>query len=477
MTDTLIQIVLIVLLVFTPVAFGAVELWAYTLMELGILLMVLVAAVEGLRSSTFERGNAFLSASSVRWRTFFRSSFGLSSSFGLPLLLFAAFLLLLLFQLSPLPPGMVASLSPKTLEIRQWVLSIPGFPESSTNRSTLSLVPLATKVELYKWVTLGGFFFLLLSRRWDGSRVRVCYGVILMVGLFESLYGIGEFFSGHRHVLTLEAQSWLSSVSGTFVNRNNFAGYLLMTIPTSMGLLYSRALFGSLRKGNLRHTLASLDGKTVVIGFSIVVMILALILSASRMGIASLLLSVGLVSLLFRNPRRRSWISWRSLLVFFLALVWAAGLGLDPVISRFFQTGEDLKLRWQFWEDTFRILKDYPLFGTGLGTFSQVFCMYRSMPLMGFASHAENDFLQLTSEVGLIGMAILSALFFVFLRRGISAIQAIPSGRPERYMALGSLVGILALMLHSVVEKNIAVPANSFLFTFLFAMFLRPAFK
>jgi hypothetical protein len=44
---------------------------------------------------------------------------------------------------------------------------------------------------------------------------------------------------------------------------------------------------------------------------------------------------------------------------------------------------------------------------------------------------------------------------------------------PKRYMGIGGLVGILALMFHSLVERNIQVPSNAFLYTFIMALVLR----
>jgi hypothetical protein len=94
-------------------------------------------------------------------------------------------------------------------------------------------------------------------------------------------------------------------------------------------------------------------------------MILALILSASRGGIISLLLSFSLMVFLFRDPHRESRCSRIPLLIFGLAVLWAAWVGLDAVISRFFIAPEEFsKTRWPLWVNTFGILKDFPLLGS-----------------------------------------------------------------------------------------------------------------
>ena len=125
------------------------------------------------------------------------------------------------------------------------------------------------------------------------------------------------------------------------------------------------------------------------------------------------------------------------------------------------------------WQNTQAIVKDFPLVGTGLGTFTQVFPMHRSFHIRGLVTHAENDFLQLVSEVGIIGFGLVCALFLILIVRAVLDIRSLSPTEPQRYLGIGGLVGILALMCHSVVERNIQVPANAFLWTLLWAIVLK----
>jgi O-antigen ligase len=160
-------------------------------------------------------------------------------------------------------------------------------------------------------------------------------------------------------------------------------------------------------------------------------------------------------------------------LIFGLAILWAAWIGLDAVLSRFITSTDDFGFRWTIWANTFQILKDFPLFGSGLGTFAYIFPMYRSFHIQGVATHAENDFLQLASEVGLIGIGLLLILFLFLSYKAISGIRLLTYRDSGRYIGIGGLVGILALMFHSLVERNIQVPSNAFLYTILWSMVLR----
>jgi putative inorganic carbon (HCO3(-)) transporter len=461
MIDNIIKLLLIGLILFTPVAFGSMELWAFSLMELGILFIIVLWAIR--------TGILRLRASEKS----LQSTVDNPPS-PIPVVFLALFLLLILFQLMPLPPGILKILSPKTFAIRS-ALSL----EPSASSFPLSFFPLLTQIEFFKWLTLAGLFLFLMGWRpleqSDQTQKQLLVAV-MTAGVLESLYGMFEFFSGHRHILHVAAENLVSAATGTFINRNYFAGYLLMVIPLSMGFLFSREANRAGRFMGWRHWISSLDGKTLLIGFGVMVMILGLLFSASRMGILSLLLSFSLISLFFRSPWKRRSFSRGSILILGLAVLWAAWIGLDAVINRFFTASEGLEGRWVFWANTFQIVKDFPIFGSGLGTYLQIFPMYRSFYTpQGFVSHAENDFLQLASEVGVVGFGLLSVLFFYLLTKALSGIRSLSDHEPGRYIAIGGLVGILALMFHSLVERNIQVPSNAFLYTFIFALVLRMA--
>jgi putative inorganic carbon (hco3(-)) transporter len=521
MINRCIFIILTFLLIFTPLAFGSMEIWAFSIMEIGVFVMIVLSVV----------GYLFQSASKASWSPGFSEPAGPTSTlhplastvdsqsptlnsqcdlafpdsepgtcnphsdlchlnpgletrnpehhyplFLFPALFLALFFILVLFQLLPLPAGLLQSISPNTVKIRQ-ALSIPGSSFSLAGEGLrISFIPFATEIELFKWIALAGFFFFLL--RWNslGRRSSIpgrLMTVIMLVGVAESLYGIVEFFSGHRHVLYLDRSSGMSSVMGTFINRNYFAGYLLMVIPLTVGFLFSRQARRLRRVAGWRRRLSDLDGKSLLIGYCIVVMIIALLFSASRMGIISLLLSFTIITLLFRDSDRGETFSTSLAMTATIALVWAGTIGLDAVISRFFEPPESLWGRWEIWRDTWKIVKDFPLFGSGLGTFAQVFPGYRAIYIEAFFTHAENDFLQLASEVGLVGAVFLAVVLSYVLARGFRGVRSASRSDPRRYIGMGSLVGALALLFHSTVERNIQVPGNAFLLTLLLALVFR----
>jgi hypothetical protein len=413
----------------------------------------------------------------------------LGKKWTFPAIFLGLFLLLILFQMLSLPAGLLKILSPKTYAFRLDLSPLSFEPSSLSSSMTqlhnnsirksfpLSFLPFTTQIEFFKWLALIALFlFLLKWRGWDKGKYPLI-AVIMFVGILESLYGMIEFFSGHRHILNVEASSLVSSVSGTFINRNYFAGYLLMVIPLAIGYIFYRESFNEDISVGWHRRLSSLDGKTYFLVFGVILMILGLLFSASRMGILSLLLSFTVVALLFRNPERGQRLSKTPIFILGLALFWAAVIGLDAVISRFFSVSEGFKNRWEIWANTLQIIKDFPLLGSGLGTFTQVFPAYRSFHIEGLVTHAENDFLQLASEAGLVGVGLLIIAFLFFFYKAFSRIRKLSPEDSRRYIGIGGLVGILALLIHSNVERNIQVPANAFLFLVILALVLKVSTK
>jgi O-antigen ligase len=424
-------------------------------MELGVLLIIVLWGTQLMTRSSSSHGRAPDTRGAV-----------IEQQWVFPAALLTVFVGLVIFQMINLPSMLIQIVSPKTVELRSQ-LQVAG---EQVNHVTLSFLPHATKLELFKWLALTGLFFFLLSWKLSEEGYRVTgqlIWVLLVVGSLESLYGLyGAFGRGQG-----------SAGMGTFVNRNHFAGYLLMIIPLTVGFLFSREASQRRRFSGWVSRLTSLDGRGILIGFGVILMILGLLFSASRMGISSLLISFTLIIMTLRSRQGERWFSKKSALILGLAVLWGAWIGLDAVISRFFTTSEDFGKRWQIWADTSQIIKDFPLFGAGLGTFAQIFPMHRSFHIRGLVSHAENDFLQLASDTGLIGLGLLLAVFVYLFFKAATRIRALSEGEPQRYIAIGGLVGILAIMFHSLVERNIQVPANAFLYTVLWAIVLATACK
>ena len=106
MFDILIKLILIFLIVFTPIAFGSIELWAFSIMELGILLVIILWAIQSLL-----RPAPYMVQGELQ-----------SPHSAFAMLFLSLFLFLILFQLLPLPSGVLKVVSPKTWALRHQLL-------------------------------------------------------------------------------------------------------------------------------------------------------------------------------------------------------------------------------------------------------------------------------------------------------------------------------------------------------------------
>jgi O-antigen ligase len=208
-------------------------------------------------------------------------------------------------------------------------------------------------------------------------------------------------------------------------------------------------------------------------------MVAALLLTGSRAGLFSFLGSMLVVSLLLsvRRFRRKRW--W-GILALFVALGFAYALWLNS--EKVLQTFAILRLgtddsaahfRLLVWQDTLRLGRDYPWTGTGLNTFSWAFPLYKR-PMWGnlHYTHTENDYVQAFAEGGLpfIGLLALTLAW-----GGAQLLTGWMKNQRsyERGLGLGLLAGLVALLLHSVVDFNLHIMANAILFVILLALATR----
>jgi O-antigen ligase len=124
------------------------------------------------------------------------------------------------------------------------------------------------------------------------------------------------------------------------------------------------------------------------------------------------------------------------------------------------------------WGGVMDMIGDYPLLGTGPGTFPTIFTQYQPPGLSRHFTKAHNDYLHFTSEVGLPLIAIFAWMVIAFYKRGFYKLRY-PS-RLVRGTTLGAMSGITAILFHSISDFNLHIPANAILFTILAAIVVSP---
>ncbi len=296
----------------------------------------------------------------------------------------------------------------------------------------------------------------------------------LGVATFEAVLGLMQYGAGPMSLLRFGPSFGGTSAAGTYTNRDHLAGLLEMMLPLAIALLL--ASFKSDRYQNLlggwQKKLAALkfNAAFLWIGVAIILM-LGIIFTQSRTGIFLMLLGILLSFLVFSGHLGFKKIVNFGLVAFGVALLSAIQVGLIPVLSRFFLEDPLADLRWPMAQATIEGMPYFFPWGSGVGTFGEVFQRFQTVALNGFyIDHAHNDVLEFAFEGGLLAMAVMASFFFYYLRRWR---QFWPKGRWERYhfIQAGAGISIFLMMLHSLVDFNLHVPANVVYFALVVGFF------
>ncbi len=274
---------------------------------------------------------------------------------------------------------------------------------------------------------------------------------VMSFGFFVALFGILQHLTFNGKLYWFREMRFGGIPFGPYVNRNHFAGFTELVIPVSLVPL----VLGKVRRE--RWFLVSLFA---------VVPIGALVLSASRGGIVSFAVEVGVLVLwlvLRRTVGKHVLTGGAILLLAFLMVSW---LGVQQLVERF-SSLESLEVtvgkRASMRADTWRIFLDYPLTGTGLGTLPIVFPAYETLYDGKFVNHTHNDYLETLADTGIAGGLccawFLAVLLFDSLRR-----LSQHSGAVTSTIQLAALVACLGFLTHSLVDFNLHIPANALLF-------------
>jgi len=439
---------LLALLVLSPLPAASVHAWSVFAIELAAAVLVAAYVLLGHKPTL----NPHLVAR-MRWPKW--ALLGLTG--------------LVAFQVLPLPRAIVGLLSPAAEAFR--VRFSPGF--EAARWTTLSLAPgqtLRAALELAAYIALGWLIVRTVNR---GSLIRRLIFVLTAVGVFEALYGMYELTTKTPRILFYQKPFHPEAVTGTFVNGSHLAGYLEMVIPLTIGLILSRIDFFALGGRGLRDKLALMGTRgwleNILLVLSVVVMSLGVLLSRSRSGafilVFSFLLLFELVTFHFGLGLRRVWVRNALLGLFALVTLLALYVGIGATIQKFALENLLQENRPVFWSNTLGIVADFPFAGTGLGTFAAVYPAYEAAggPEL-FLAHAHNDYLEFLSELGLVGFGLLLGAVLFILVTGFLVWRTRRNARVKA-LGLGGLVSLTAILLHSLTDFNLHIPANALLFS------------
>lgn len=364
-----------------------------------------------------------------------------------------------LLQLVPLPAAWRAMLSPHAALIDLALRFDAGAPHlrplTIDAAATVKAAAVCAFLLLAFWTTREAL-------RYGGSRLLA--RSIAWCGLAVSLLAVVIRASRTTRIYGLWSSGFATEPYGPFINRNHMGTWLVMALPLAVGYIFARVD----RHGRDRSAAAGIDAPMMWLAGAACAMFAAAIVSLSRstaVGIAAAGVFGGAMAVTRRGPAARWLIP--------AAIVSIAIVLSIPKTTELAGRFEDSKTtatwaRAQIWRETLPIVHDFALTGAGLGSFRTAMLVYQRSDRTFFFNQAHDQYLQVAAEGGLLlllPLGVAAIMFAAAMRR-----RLLDDRSPMFWIRTGACAGIVGVLVQSVWETGLRLPANGLLFAVLCAI-------
>ena len=408
---------------------------------------------------------------------------------GVPRKVLAVGLILIgypVLQMVPLPFFLLSTLDPNRALWLQRASDVTGL---QPQLASITYMPLTTLFSVFYCIFLFTFALLFMRANLDQDFLGQFCRLVFFLAAAEAMYGLLQVLIPTLGVLW-EAPG-TGDARGTFVNRNHFACFLNMTWPVMLAYLLGmgrRSGSGSARSYQEKEENRQLRQRQIFLSFFVGIMLLAVFFSQSRGGILSAMIALTIFTIFGR-------INTRGMILFVIAgwavmIFYGCIIGFGGILQRFDVIEEGAAGRFNIWVDSWRLIRDHILTGTGLDTYSTAIRLYQShLTDQSEIVHAHNDYLELMAELGLpMASAIILTVwgYWVWAARRIWKLKPAATDSPDkgsvesrhalqrRLISAGALAGGAAFLIHSLAEFNWQIPANQLYFIILLILMSLP---
>lgn len=295
----------------------------------------------------------------------------------------------------------------------------------------------------FKWFEYILIFLVAKDTLTNRARIRNAVVILLIFSVITGIDGLSQKLFGFEFIRNRSlgvTDSGLTSITGPFRHYNDFSVYLIIALALFMAILLS----GKLR-GVFRVSVYLIAG--LLIG--------CLLLTYSRGGWLGFIFASLTLIILSRKFKLLI-----LLAIFVLTLIFAPVIKQKNIFSFDIETSQIMTEnsstrsivwhdadRFRVWGTAFRMVKENPFLGKGLGTFMDYFARYE--PLL-IVQYAHNCFLQLWAEAGIF--SLISFLLFVssLLWRGIRKFR-----QNKDFILLGLICGMVGFLVHSFFDTDL----------------------
>lgn len=445
--DRVIEAMLITLLAFCPIAIGGVQAWSEQVVILLAIAMALTLAIKLLvhREIRFVWSWTYLPT--------------------------ALFLLLVAGQLVPLPMAIVQMLSPHTAQLKSTLLAVIPDAARHLRSSTISFYPEATWHDLRLISAIATVYIVVLNVVRQQRQLERILSAMTVIGTGIALICFAHLAIGADRIYGTWGRLSSAWPVAPFINRNHFGQFMNLSLGAALALLLGRVdqLHRSQRRDSVpqEQRIWQVPAAFWLILAAIAVMLIGVCMSISRGAILSMLVAGAVASLAMRRHEAsaRGWLLAPAALV---ALMVVVLFGFDMIAGRFEETGADNGGRWELVKDSLVAWKQFPVLGTGMGTFETFFPSVNSSQLVNPATHAENEYIQTLMETGIVGLGLLVWFLVEMITRLLRCLKSAPSSMASA--APGFAFAITAVALQSATDFGQHVPANAIAVAVLFAL-------
>jgi putative inorganic carbon (HCO3(-)) transporter len=374
-------------------------------------------------------------------------------------------------QLVPLAPRLRLALSPHLSEIEQalWL---------DTNPLTGPLRPISIDPDSTRWAFALAFAFALIfwSAREAFARgsVRTVVRGVAWTGLLLAATALLQHATAPKRLYWIYPTIF-GAPFGPYLNRNDFATWLIMGIPVTIGYLLARIDVRHRRDDGGVRLEAAADPIVVGLIGSACLMSAALVTSVSRSGLTAAATATMCFLYMGRDRLGRGGRAWLLVGVASIVGVAAAYANVGALADR---VGETMTAgiggRRTIWRETWPMARDFFVTGVGAGAYQRGMLVYQQSKGLFYFNHAHNEYLQFAAEGGLllcVPLAITLGLGMGYLVRRVHA-----DNTPIFWIRVGAVTGMLAVAVQSFFDTGLRMPANTVLFAVLAALALhKPA--
>jgi len=434
-TDRFSEAILLTLVVVAPWLYGSVEAWA----QLPIFAGVAAITIFGLADASGARSP---------WRSLRPA----------PSLALLGLALLAGFQALPWSEGLFDWVAPQRAALREALLPesperLLGDPDDPVPlaKPTISLIPEHSAHAAGGFLTAWLIYLAVQRFKGFGSYRRfatVAVANAAALTIFSVIQGLtwnGRVYWMRESPFSKEQWAF---TGGPFVYHGPLAAYLNLGLGLAIGFL-----LGAARNGSKNVRTWSLYG-TGLLAFGVV-------FSQSRGGMVAMAAATVLIAALARIWKRGRGGATIALGAVGLAAVFLLALGSAfpsyRIASILDTAGHGYQARLSLWNDALKAWTASPIWGAGFGTFEAAVSPDLSVDRSLVFKRAENEYLDVLIEGGLVGLGLLGVLIGSVAWRAGRAWRTTLEGT-DAMLVLGGIFGLTALAIHSLVDFSPHIP-------------------